>query len=62
MNLSKTFRNLKWSGFFLESFRGKLLLRNKVQLLDLAFRLWPTLIKLPSMNTIRNHYDVLVEI
>jgi len=58
---SKTFQNPNWSGFFLESFRGELLWKNKVQLLDLAFRLWPTLIKLPLMNTIPNHYDVLVK-
>jgi hypothetical protein len=29
--------------------------------LDLAFCLWPILIKLPSMNTIWDHYDVLVK-
>jgi hypothetical protein len=58
---NKTLWNSKWSGLFLESFKGELLLRNKVQLLDLAFRLWPTLIKLPSTNTIWNHYDVLVK-
>jgi hypothetical protein len=34
---SKSFQNPKWSGFFLESFWGEILLRNKVQLLDLAF-------------------------
>jgi hypothetical protein len=27
---SKTLRNLKWSGLFLESFKGELLLKNKV--------------------------------
>jgi hypothetical protein len=58
---NKTFWNPKWSGFFLELFKGELLSKNKAQLLDLAFRLWPTLIKLPLMSTIWNHYDVLVK-
>ncbi len=34
---SKALRNAKWSGLFLESFWGEILLKNKVQLLDLAF-------------------------
>jgi hypothetical protein len=52
-----------WSGvaFCLESFWGELLSTNKVQLSDLAFHLWPALIKLPSMSTIQDHYDVLVK-
>jgi hypothetical protein len=58
---SKTFQNSKWSGIFVESSRGELLLTNKVQLLDLASCSWPTLIKLASTNTICNHYDVLVK-
>ncbi len=33
---SKAFQNLKWSGFFLESFEGQMLSKNKVQWLDLA--------------------------
>jgi hypothetical protein len=45
----------------LESFKGELLSKSKVQLLDLAFHLWPTLIKLPLMSTIQDHYDVLVK-
>jgi hypothetical protein len=49
---SKIVENLKWSGFFLESFRGELLLMNKVQLLDLASHLWIALIKLLLINTI----------
>ncbi len=58
---SKTFWNPNWSDFFLESLKGELLSKNKVQLLDLAFHLWPTLIKLHSMSIIWDHYDVLVK-
>jgi hypothetical protein len=58
---SKTILNPKWSSLFLESFKGELLPNNKVQLLDLASHLWPTLIKLPLKSTIRDHYDVLVK-
>jgi len=47
--------------FFLECFRGELLSKNKMQLLDLTSHLWPTLIKLPLMSIIRDHYDVLVK-
>jgi len=36
---SKALRNSKWSGFFLESFKGQMLLKNKVQWLDLASHL-----------------------
>jgi hypothetical protein len=52
---------MKWSGLFLESFKGELLSKNKVQLLDLAFHLWLALIKFPLINTIRDHYDVFVK-
>jgi hypothetical protein len=37
---SKTFQKLKWSGLFLQSFKGELLSNNKVQLLNLAYHLW----------------------
>jgi hypothetical protein len=37
----------KWGGIFLESFRGQILLKNKVQWLDLASHSWPPLVKLP---------------
>jgi len=57
----KTLQNPKWSGLFLESFKGELLSKNKVQLLDLASHLWLALIKLPLTNTIRDHYDVFVK-
>jgi hypothetical protein len=52
---NKTFRNSKWNGFFLESFRCELLSNYKVQLLDLVSHLWLALIKLPSTNTIWDH-------
>jgi hypothetical protein len=39
--LNKALQNLKWSGLFLEPFKGCELLKNKVQWLDLAFQLWP---------------------
>jgi hypothetical protein len=58
---SKTIQNLKWSGLFLESFKGELLSKNKVELLDLASHLWLVLIKLLLTNTIWDHYDVLVK-
>ncbi len=58
---SKTLLNPKWNSLFLESFKGELLPNNKVQLLDLASYLWPTLIKLPLKSTIQDHYDVLVK-
>jgi hypothetical protein len=52
----KTFSNPKeW--FFWESFRGEILSRNKVQLLNLASWLWLALIKFPFMKTVWNHYD-----
>jgi hypothetical protein len=44
---SEAFRNMKWSGFFLESFRGQILSKNKVQWLDLASHLWLPLVELP---------------
>jgi len=43
---TKVFQNLKWIGLFLESFRGQMLSKNKVQLLDLTSCLWPTLLEL----------------
>ncbi len=49
---SKTVQNLKWSGLFLKSFKGELLLKNKVELLDLVSHLWLVLIKLFLTNTI----------
>jgi len=56
---SKALENAKWSGLFLESFWGEILLKNKVQLLDLAFWLWLALIKLPFMRMVRVLYDFM---
>jgi len=42
--LHKTLRNSKWNGLFLESFKGQILWKNKVQWLDLASHLWPPLV------------------
>jgi hypothetical protein len=58
---SKTLWNAKWSGLFLEFFRGEILSKNKVQLLDLAFQLWPTLIKLPFARMVRDHYNFMLK-
>jgi hypothetical protein len=52
---NKKLQNSKWSGLFLESFRGQMLSKNKVQWLDLTFRLWP-----PNW-TIQVHYDFMVK-
>jgi hypothetical protein len=40
---NKAFQNPKWSGLFLEPFRGRELSKNKVQWLDLASWLCPML-------------------
>jgi hypothetical protein len=37
----------KWSGFFLKSFRGQMLSKNKVQWLDLTSRLWHCCLNCP---------------
>jgi hypothetical protein len=58
---NKAFRNLKWSGLFLESFRGQMLLKNKVQWLDLTSHLWLPLVELPLAKTIQVHYDYMVK-
>jgi hypothetical protein len=58
---SKTFRNLKWSGLFLESINGQMLSKNKVQCLDLASCLWPLILELPIAKTIQLHYDHMVK-
>ncbi len=54
---NKVFQN----GFFLESFKGEILSRNKVQLLNLASWLRPTLIKLPFTRIIQDHYDSMLK-
>ncbi len=49
---SKALQNPKWSGNFLESFKGELLSKNQVQWLDLSFCLWPILIGLPMVRIV----------
>ncbi len=46
----KALQNLKWIGLFLESFRGQMLSKNKVQWLDLPFHLCPRLVGLPLVK------------
>jgi hypothetical protein len=58
---NKAFQNLKWSGLFLESFRGQMLSKNKVQWLDLTSHLWLLLFELPLAKTVCVHYDCMVK-
>jgi len=48
----KTLYNSKWSGFFVESFKGYMLSKNRVQWLDFTFHLWLPLFELPLAKTI----------
>jgi hypothetical protein len=57
---SKAFRNPKWSGLFLEPFRGCELSKNKVQWLDLAFRLWSALKGLHFAKTVYTHFAFIM--
>jgi hypothetical protein len=43
---NKAFWNPKWNGFFLESFKGQMLSKNKVQWLDLTSHLCLPLLEL----------------
>ncbi len=52
---SEALHNSKWSGQFLESFRGQMLLKNKVQSLDFASHLWPPLVGLPLAKMVQVH-------
>ncbi len=58
---SKAFRNSRFNSFFIESFIGHKLSKNKVQWLDLAFQLWPTLIGLPFASSIGMHFETIVK-
>jgi hypothetical protein len=58
---SKVLQNPKWSGLFLESFKGQMLSKNKVQWLDLASCLWPPLFELPLAKRVCVHYDYMVK-
>ncbi len=59
--LNKVFQNLKWIGLFLESFKGQMLSKNKVQWLDFASHLWSPLVELPLAKTVQVHYDYIVK-
>ncbi len=58
---NKAFWNLKWTGLFLESFKGHMLSKNKVQWLDLPSHLWPPLVGLPLAKMVQVHYDFMVK-
>ncbi len=58
---SKHYKILNGVVFFFESFKGQMLLKNKVQWLDLASHLWPPLVGLPLAKTIQVHYDFMVK-
>jgi hypothetical protein len=58
---NKVIRNSKWSGLFLESFRGQILSKNKVQWLDLASCSWPPLVGLPLTKMVQVHCDFMVK-
>jgi hypothetical protein len=58
---NKTLQNPKWSELFLEPFKGRELSKNKVQWLDLAFRLWPALKGLPFAKTIYTHFAIILQ-
>jgi hypothetical protein len=52
---SKAFQNSKYNSLFV---RGHKLSMNKVQWLDLASHLWPTLVGLLLAKTIGVHYEI----
>jgi hypothetical protein len=58
---SKALWNSKWNGLFLESFKGQMLSKNKVQWLDLASHLWPPLVGLPLAKMVQVHNDFMVK-
>jgi hypothetical protein len=59
-DLSKAFQNPKWSGLFLEPFKGHELSKTKVQWLDLTSQLWPVLKGLPFANTLYAHFAIIM--
>ncbi len=56
---NKALGNPNWSGLFLKSFKGKLLLKTKVQWLVLSSCLWPILIGLLMVKMVRVHHDIM---
>jgi hypothetical protein len=61
MNLARHSRIPNGVVFFLESFMGQMLSKNKVQWLELASHLWPPLVGLPLAKTVQVHYDFMVK-
>ncbi len=57
---NKAFQNPKWNGLFLEPFKGRELSKNKVQWLNLASRLWPTLKGFPFTKMIYAHFVIIM--
>jgi hypothetical protein len=55
---SKALQNPKWSGLFLEPFKGRELSKNKVQWLDLASWLWPPLKGFPFAKMSYAHFAI----
>jgi hypothetical protein len=53
--------NLKWSGLFLEPFKGCDLFKNKVQWSNLASWLWPVLKGLPVAKIVYAHFTVIMQ-
>jgi hypothetical protein len=60
MSLARPF-NPKWNGLFLEPFRGHELSKNKMQWLNLASWLSPTLKGLPFAKTIYTHFIIIMQ-
>jgi len=58
--LSKALRNLKWSGLFLEPFKGCELSKNKVQWLDFASWLWLLSKCLPYTKIVYAHFVIIM--
>jgi hypothetical protein len=57
---SKALRNPKWSKLFLVPFRGRELSKNKVQWLNFASRLWPTLKRLAFARMVYAHFVIIM--
>jgi hypothetical protein len=57
---NKALKNPRWNGLFLEPFKGHELSKNKVQWLDLASWLWPTLKDLPFAKMVDAHFIVII--
>jgi hypothetical protein len=58
--IDKALQKPKWSGLFLEPFKGHELSKNKVQWLNFAFQLWLVLKGLPLAKTIYAHFIIIM--